>query len=54
MHRLKAKKLDSDFSKFSVIFVPVYLTSVCGVMAQITSLQGEDQRLFQAKSGIEF
>ena len=46
MHTLSVKKLCSNNSKkfsyalrnFSVIFVPDYFTSVCGVLAPMTSL----------------
>ena len=38
----------------SVIFVPVYLTSVCVVLAPMTSLQDGELHLFQAESGTEY
>ena len=64
MHTLMVRKLCSNyFFKlmfsyasyiFSVIFVPVYLTSVCGVLASMTSLQERELRLFQSESGTKF
>ena len=39
---------------FSVIFIPVYMTSVCGVLAPMTSLQHGELGLFQVKSSTEF
>ena len=39
---------------FSVMFVPVYLTLVCGNSASMTSLRDGELRLFQGESGTVF